>query len=178
MFIVLRCKSKLSQVRHRIRLHWIPSHVGLDGNECADSLASDAAIDPDYQGESVVATIHYEDIQRLIKRHIYERTNDLWTSSSYAPFLHAVVFPVAPKTSKHILGDSATSRQLARLRCGYVSCNAYLHRHGLAPSTLCQHCLLHAQAEVVDSVGHAFMGCPEHSFYTQDFIQSCKEILG
>ena len=54
------CRRKLSRLRLRCHISWIPSHVGLDGNECVDSLASDAATDPDYNGEVSMAQIYYE----------------------------------------------------------------------------------------------------------------------
>ena len=175
--IVLSCRRKLSRIRLRCHISWIPSHVGLDGNECVDSLASDAATDPDYNGEESMAQIYFEDVQRIIKNKIYEHKNNQWIDSNYAPHLHAV-FPSAPVNTKHIVGDGSTSRQIARLRCGYVSCNSYLHRHGLAPSTDCQYCFINSNVHVLDSVQHAFIDCPEHEFFSHDLIQSCKEILG
>ena len=174
---VIRCRRKLSQIRLRCHISWIPSHVGLDGNECVDTLASDAATDPDYNGEESMAQIFYEDVQRIIKNRIYAHKNKQWIDSDYAPYLHAV-FPTAPVNTKHTLGDSSTSRQIARLRCGYVSCNSYLHRHGLAPSDDCQYCLINTHEHVIDSVQHAFIDCPEHEFYSHDLVQSCSEILG
>ena len=70
-----------------------------------------------------------------------------------------------------------TARQMARLRCGYVSCNVFLHRHGLATTTDCHYCRLHLGSQILDSTSHAFCQCPQYAYYNVDFHQGAARLL-
>ena len=54
---------------------WVPSHVGIKGNEKADSLAK-AALNMERQGAS---TVFFSDFRGHIKGKLYHRWREQWT---------------------------------------------------------------------------------------------------
>ena len=85
--VVLSIRSlayELKQSGFIIRFLWVPSHMGLDGNECADRIAgtfmSNRAVD-DYP-------LFYRDIKTLDKSSEYDSWQRKWTFSDRGRFLH------------------------------------------------------------------------------------------
>ena len=57
----------------RIRLQWVPSHCGLDGNEKADTLAKEAAALPQEDVPVDTRTVHRAAARAASKRTIEQR---------------------------------------------------------------------------------------------------------
>ena len=146
------------------------------GNDIADDLAIIAAADPDFNGEQKHLSLTYAAVRTLIRRKIREAITKLWHDTDQSPELH-VFFPNPPRNLHHIVADSQSSRQIARLRCGYCNSNVFLNRHGLRNYEYCEHCyLMHGHTRRHD-VSHAFCNCPEFAIYNAIFRTEIRQTL-
>ena len=150
------------------RLLWVPSHVGLLGNEQADELAAAAAAadavdadDPDFGVDRLPddALGHRAEIRRAAMRAWQQE----WTHDRNNSDLRSHL-PTAPRRApSHVVGCIASVRQMARLRTGYCSTNVCLHRHGVREHPHCDRCAGVNQdptAREVQTVEHLMLKCP------------------
>ncbi|KAF7372611.1 hypothetical protein MVEN_00124100 [Mycena venus] len=148
----------------QIRIHWVPAHVGIVGNETVDACAKAAA-----QGAS-------SPLATRIK--LFE--SPLPTSRAAVIAAGAKAFAaqwrekwlMSPRHARISTFDDATPSKalekmyaglsrpqcsvLTQLRTGHIGLNAYLHRFKLALSPLSPHC------GVPESVPHFLLICPAH----------------
>ena len=168
--------ARLNNLGSQVSFVWVPSHTSLMGNDIADDLAITAAADPDFHGEQQDLPLTYAAVRTLIRRKIREAVTKLWQDSDQSPELH-MFFPKPPRNLRHIVADSQSSRQIARLRCGYCNSNVFLNRHGLRNYEYCEYCYLMLGLTRRHDVSHAFCSCPEFAIYNAIFRTEIRLIL-
>jgi hypothetical protein len=149
----------------KIRIHWVPAHVGIEGNELVDERAKEAAL-----GDSTPLSSHIA---------LFEKALPASKAAAIASGIKSFAarwlaeWKLSPRFARISTFDSATpSKTVARmytglsrpgcsiltqLRTGHIGLNAYLFRFHLAPSPLCPHC-----AAAPESVPHFLLICPAH----------------
>ena len=75
--IINDIQSHLIQLGRRVTFCWVPAHVGVTGNENADSLASTAA---SYEGPVDKSHVPYRDIYTVIKQKIFSMWQSEWSA--------------------------------------------------------------------------------------------------
>ena len=150
---------------------YVPSHVGIDGNEQADVAAKAATRLSHISGMSIPIS----DFKNIIRFYCRDQWQDHWSSLNSNFKLKSIRPSVLPWT--HFLKDRRSSIVLTRLRIGHT----YLtHRYLMASGEerqvpLCSTC----QVEL--SVKHILVQCP--CFVNQRrtnllFNKSLVDILG
>jgi ribonuclease HI len=134
----------------RIRIHWVPAHVGIAGNEAVDARAKEAA-----QGASSALSSRirlFESPLPVSKaaaladgaKAFNARWLAEWTTSPR--FLRLSLYDNAKPSSTVARMYSSLSRPqssvLTQLRTTHVPLNAYLYRFHLGPSPDCALCLV------------------------------------
>jgi ribonuclease HI len=136
----------LSLPSHKIiKFAWIPSHIGIPGNERVDQLAK-AALDLPYNH----SLVPYTDFKGFIKRH----THLCW-QSQWDHCIHNKLHSIKPVLGEWIPSSRKSRREelvLARLRIGHTHLT---HNHLLKgePPPECTSCL------VTLSVHHILIEC-------------------
>ena len=135
-----------------LTLQWIPSHVGVDGNEKADQLAKEAHL----KNTTTHCPLSPEDVKRKV-RAAQEKA---WQLKYETTIQDLHIGTIKPKVghwpwASHTIRAAETA--LARLRISHVELNDYLHRFGQAESPLCQTC---RSPETVD---HYLIHCRRYS---------------
>ncbi|KAF7350204.1 hypothetical protein MVEN_01323400 [Mycena venus] len=148
----------------KIRLHWVPAHVGIEGNEAVDALAKEAA-----QGTSSALGTRIKLLETplpLSKAAAIaagtKAFKDRWTlewSSSPRHRRLALYDSTTPSNIIARMYDDLSRPQcsiVTQLRTGHIGLNAYLHRFTLALSPCCALCA------VPETVPHFLLLCPAY----------------
>ena len=148
--IVVKIQDLLIQLQtaHKtVSLCWVPSHVGVRGNEHADEAAR-AAI----SNQEIVHNFHipYKDSYPLIKKRIRERWSAEWLASEGSKLREIKDSVVEWPSSHHKVRRVEVT--LCRLRIGHtLPTHRYLMERSGPP--VCQHC------NVLLSVKHLLVEC-------------------
>ncbi|GFW95678.1 RNase H domain-containing protein [Trichonephila clavipes] len=154
---ILDITSRLYSKGFDIVFCWLPSHVGIIGNEQADSAAKSATT-------HLPLAVPLSDMKRVIMHHIFNIWQESW-SQQLDNKLHSVkpvigAWPVMPMRR--------TDVKLTRLRIGHTR---FTHRHLLfgerAPD--CPSC------NVSYTVHHILIDCPIFKHYRMTFFH--KSVL-
>ncbi|GFT31867.1 RNase H domain-containing protein [Trichonephila clavipes] len=149
---ILDITSRLYSKGFDIVFCWLPSHVGIIGNEQADSAAKSATT-------HLPLAVPLSDMKRVIMHHIFKIWQESW-SQQLDNKLHSVkpvigAWPVMPMRR--------TDVKLTRLRIGHTR---FTHRHLLfgerAPE--CPSC------NVSYTVHHILIDCPVFNTLSHDLF--------
>lgn len=77
-YLVIKCINNLIRSGVEVRLQWIPSHVGIRGNDRADSLASEAL----QSGIPLTCLPHFTDYTPVIKRDMYNKFKNYFNENA------------------------------------------------------------------------------------------------
>jgi len=114
----------LSQRGSLTTLHWVPSHINIEGNERADTLANEAT--------NLTKIIHAEQTpgayKHMITKFLHRPNSDLAKAKSW--YNNTIVPGI------HLINNRLADIQIRRLRC-WVYTRAFF---GINNQALCSHC--------------------------------------
>ena len=127
----------------RVVIHWVPSHVDIDGNEQADVLAKMAIGQREGGIGSKVPT--FPSLQSLLlaaKRTTKARLKayqvNKWENGETSRELHRLALKISKQRLRVHRGlPKAFSATLIQIRIGKVALKSYLHRIKRAPNSRC-----------------------------------------
>ena len=149
---ILKNLYDLNSTNNNVILQWIPSHIGIIGNEMVDKLAKEASVDGiNFACESYY-TNHISDIKKF--------STELW--SEYFD-KRSLTKGIWYKTIQSTLPDKLWFEQSDigrydivtsfRLRSGHIPLNKFAFMMGKVVSSNCAEC------DVVEDVYHILMEC-------------------
>lgn len=134
-----------------VKLQWIPSHIGLTGNEEVDRLAKSAAID----GSDTYIMPSYSELLPKYKRVCFENWREYFDERSKSKGIWYRTLQSQPHRSPWFVGD--VSRKLVviahRLRSGHIPLRVFAHMMGKVTSPNCEIC------DKPEDVYHVLMEC-------------------
>lgn len=138
---------RLSSRQKFVKLCWVPSHVGVAGNEAADKAAGEAVTDM----EVSTVRIPYKDIYPIIKDKIRAVWREEWLETDRNK-LREIKPDIAPWPSAYHK-NRKTEVTLCRVRIGHtLKTHRYLMEKTDPP--LCVHC------DSIMTVKHSLLECP------------------
>jgi hypothetical protein len=175
IFLLLSSPSRLLSARRslKIRLHWVPAHVGIAGNEAVDARAKEAALGASSPLSSRIRL--FDKPLPLSKsatidagaRAFRERWLTEWSASPR--FTRISLFDDArPSNAVSRMYNDLTRPQcsvLTQLRTGHIGLNDFLFRFHLAPSPACALC------NTPESVPHFLLLCPAYRRQRLDLVR-------
>ena len=147
---------------HQIHLQWIPSHVGIDGNETADTLAKAGA------DEASIATAP------LTYLEIFAKTKSQVKSSWQAPPLHHWYKSSRPEGSLTLACSKRDQTALTRFLSGHLRTMKY--SEGTKRYETCPKCLLEqaSPAHILSCLGLSTQDLYEEPLLVLDFLRVHK----
>jgi exonuclease III/ribonuclease HI len=147
-----------------IKIVWVPSHIGIQGNETADLFAGRGAALPAVTTE---IGLELHEAYSVVDRHIVALWQSEWTSSNTGSHLRRIQ-PTVGKKSRLVFRSRRTETLSHRLRLGMCWLNACLSKIGVGSTNLCRSC------QTPETVEHYLLECTNN--VTDRVKQKCKEI--
>ncbi|XP_077516564.1 uncharacterized protein LOC144126433 [Amblyomma americanum] len=138
-----------------VSLQWLPSHVGITGNEGADQLAGAAHSN----GSPVSSKVTQLDFARPALRQAVRALHPDARVASGVRFMR--VPDCLPRRERTLI---------LRLRTGCSWTQARLHRHGRAPSPACSFC------GADETLGHLLCACPNLEAARRDMTAGYRNL--
>lgn len=161
---ILESLRRLSDKNKLVKIQWIPSHVGIPGNEEADRLAKDALI----HGTAFYCLPLFSDCLGKVR----DRCTELWKEhfderSISKGVWYKTIQPSISRASWYLDADMSRTDMVTamRLRSGHIPLNKFLHLMGKSDSPNCSEC------GVVEDVYHVVMECVRTEAERFDFNQ-------
>lgn len=157
-FLVLRLAALLSSFPLKFVLEWVPSHVGVPGNERADQLAKSASLLP-----RVTSThLSSRELQHLLRQHYNSACQSQWSLSpspllSYKPLLGL---------ASHLALPRRLQVCISRLRLGTTRLT-HAHYFTGSPPSQCPTC------RVPWSIQHLLLSCPSSAAARSTLARTC-----
>ena len=160
-----RISEILLERSFNISLQWVPSHIGLVGNEEVDKIAKEAHHLP----TTIPCPLSVEEAKKVVKRaantiwqRVYDTMKDETHIGSVKPTLGH--WPWAHYKCR------AIETAVARLRIGHVELNAHMHRIGQNDSPLCSQC------GIPETVSHYLLYCRSFSQSRNKLTSSLQKL--
>ena len=126
---------QLHEKNVRVDLCWTPGHADIEGNETADCLAKEAAIEAEEMDDSISITTS-ADIRTAARKSCETKWQRRWELSDKGRHLYELKPEVLSKDK--FTNFLQSERIIHQLRTGYCQLNYYRHKIGLEASPLCQ----------------------------------------
>lgn len=134
----------------QINLIWVPSHIGLTGNELADKLAQEAT---DRDPIDLEIGLEISELKCIVQKHIIAKWQSRWDND--ASQYHKIQ-PIVNNKIKTINKSRKLETALTRLKFGCCCLNNYLQKIKCHPDGLCSHC------RVPETILHFLTECPQN----------------
>jgi ribonuclease HI len=163
IFKVFNLVNGLISSGYSILFCWVPSHVGIEGNEIADKAAKSA-------NNYLKLDLPYCDAKKYAVHLLYEKWQEVWDQNTHNKLRAIKQSITAWRTNPSRKYDVI----ITRLRIGHTR---YTHRHLLLrdPAPMCQQCT------TIMSVKHILVECPVYAsqrlYYFQSHCFELKDIL-
>ena len=154
----------LVEIPNDVTFVWIPSHIGIEGNEIADGLANAAT-----KNKTIDLGVPLElpETFKLVDKYILERWQSSWDVCSTGQHYKAVE-PLISRNVKYTSTNRRKEITITRLRLGKCRLNACLNEISAHVDGLCENC------HTPETVEHFLLHCGNQ--VTVSLRNACREL--
>ena len=138
---------------HRtVLLHWVKSHVGIQGNECADKAANMGH----NSDRSVFFPLHREEFLCILREKFTKKWHQCWRESCISQRKGLFLYDIRGGMVAESIVDTGCRTSdciIFRMRIGHAALNKHLHKIGLSETDQCPHC------GEVETIEHFLLDC-------------------
>jgi len=160
---LLQVTNKIGE--DKVTIIWVPSHVGVRGNEEADIAAKEGLT---LRAVNSTKYIERPEMYTKIHQHILHMWQQEYSDSPKgAHYKH--IEPMVSTKLKYTDTPRGREVQITRLRLGKATTNAWLHKMRKHPDGECENCKL------PETIDHLLLNCTRNSINTT-LRQKCEEL--
>ena len=156
-YVVSKISQLLTSKCNRIIIEWVPSHMGIYGNEMADKLAKEAVDLPINSSK-----VPFVDMKRHFKQHYYKMWQINWSRSG------TTFNEIKPLLEESVCGTRGRREQKVLARLRLRTCQ-FTHKHLFERKQpeMCPSC----QSQI--TVEHILISCPIHLLERRKLTAAC-----
>ena len=147
--LVNKILQLLAVISNNITFVWIPSHIGIRGNEIVDRLAQSATTSKTID---LCVPLELKEMYKLVEKYICDRWQNSWLECSTGQQYKSIE-PLVSLNVKYTSTNRRKEITITRLRLGKCCLNAYLKEISAHPDGLCQNC------HTAETVEHFLLHC-------------------
>jgi ribonuclease HI len=154
--LILDCIHKLNLLGrwNRVRLVWVPGHVGVEGNEKADMLARQGS-ESLFVGPEPVLKLPYISVIQAINNFANDRLSEEWKSIPGLKHSKRFIKDTKEGQNRNIWGHGREHiRVLTGILTGHYGVNKILFKMGLVEDDKCRFC-----SQYEESMEHLLCDC-------------------
>jgi len=153
-------------IKNSVTLVWIPSHLGIRGNEMADKAAQRAISN---QMVNLEVKLELKEIYNMITKYVMNKWQDMYNTSQHGHFYREIE-PLVSQRIKYTHQSRSKETTITRIRLGKCYTNEFLARLKVVDSDKCVECVT-----AVETVEHFLLQCP-HSDLCKKIISTCSSL--
>ena len=163
--LVNKILQLLTKIPYAITFVWIPSHIGIRGNEIVDRLANGAIAS---ETIDLPVSLELREMYKLTEKYVCDIWQNAWSKCNTGQHYKSI----EPLVSLNVKFTSSTNRRkeitITRLRLGKCRLNAYLKEISAHPDGLCENC------HTAETVEHFLLHCCNR--VTVSLRNACHEL--
>jgi ribonuclease HI len=153
-----------NQISSKITFAWIPSHIGIPGNEVADQLAVRATT---HCTVDIVTPMELSEHYKSVHTYIHKQWQMRWANCPTGN-VYKLLFPNVSNKPNYVCPNRRKEVTVTRFRLGKCRLNAYLYKIGLHPNGNCDTCF------VPETIEHFLLKCHQNSTCAA-LLAACKK---
>jgi ribonuclease HI len=144
---------------------WVPSHVGIAGNERADKLAK---LSLSNQQIDINIPLEIKEAYAEVDKQSLQAWQEKWNNETTGRHYHAIE-PIVSNKIKYTCTQRAKETYITRLRLGKCNLNHYLKQISRHDTGLC------AQCNEPETIDHFLNKCIKNKSLTSDIQKICRQ---
>jgi ribonuclease HI len=128
---IRRRLTELKNIGWKIQFRWVKAHVGIKGNELADTLAKEAAKNPD------IIECYNKVPKNIIKRDLEETSVEHWQKEWDTTQKGRTTKEYFPKVAERLNIKMHTTQHFTTMVTGHGNIKSYLHRFKIIDAPNC-----------------------------------------
>jgi len=157
---------KLARQIPDVQFAWVPSHVGVSGNESADSEAKLGLENTNVDFNNVLCI---NDAYNKIERYMTGEWQKAWSANPTGEFCRNIQ-PIVSGNIQYISKTREKEVIITRLRLGHCHLNYYLHKIDCHDTGLCDSC------HVPQTLEHHFLFCDAQIHLITKLKAACSSL--
>jgi kelch-like protein 2/3 len=155
---ILVLLHSLENKSRQVKFVWIPSHIGIKGNDLADIKAN--------YSRTLATSVDLPPTLNQIMKQVTEIQIAKWQSHWDHSDKGRNLYRIQPIVNIPACYSGLTRREqgwIARIRSSHVNLAATRHYKGNAIHPFCNYCLHHLDDAIEETVDHFLMDCPKYN---------------
>jgi ribonuclease HI len=167
MLLDLLCMLRqIKALNVNVTFMWIPSHVGIKGNEIVAQLAKDAI---KHQTIDLKIPFENKEVKPIITKYILDKWQCYWETQDKGAFYKKLIPNVSNKV-KFKNNNRSKEVAITRLRFNHALLNNTLHMFRRHPNGLCDIC------QEKETVKHYLLDCIKYLDERQVILDECYDL--